>query len=77
MFQTSPFSNSIQQETMYEAGNIAQRNAVFAFVLVALAFIFAIGVAIWMYRDAEARGKRGLAAGAISLLSFFTVRSAQ
>lgn len=72
MNQTLPFNgNSMQQEMMYEAGNMAQRGAMLAFILMLLTFLLAVVAAIWMYRDADARGKSGPAAGAIGFLSFF------
>ena len=33
--------------------------------------VFAIGSTIWIFKDAEFRGKSGIAAGLLSFLSFF------
>jgi hypothetical protein len=42
-----------------------------AIILWVVAFLVAIALAIWIFRDAEARGKSGLAAGLIAFLSAF------
>lgn len=71
MNQITPFQNDLQQQMSREMYTAAQQASGTAFLLLALAFAFALIIAIWMYRDANARGKPGIAAGTIGLCSFF------
>lgn len=62
--------NEIRQQ-IREAERNAQAMAELAIGLWALAILVAVAGAIWIFRDAEARGKNGIAAGIITLTSVF------
>ena len=54
-----------------EAQGTAETIAQFAILLWVVAFLIAIAAAIWIFRDAESRGKSGFAAALIAFLSAF------
>jgi len=52
-------------------GSFAHAMADFAVAIWVVAFLVAIVAAVWIFRDAVARGKSGFAAALIALLSVF------
>lgn len=58
-------------ENFRESQRSAETAAQFGMLLWVGAFLLAIAVAVWMFRDAGARGKSGVAAALIAFLSAF------
>ena len=59
-----PFDQSFR-----EAQQAAEAAAWFAMILFVIGIVLAIGIAIWMFKGAESRGRNGIAAAALPLLS--------
>jgi hypothetical protein len=57
--------------TVPEVQRSASTMVSFVVMLSVLTILCAIAAAVWIYRDAEARGKNGIAAALIALLSVF------
>ena len=56
-------------QNIHDAQNAAQMMAAFAIAVWVARVLVAIAAAVWIYRDAEVRGKNGIAAALIALLS--------
>ena len=61
------------EQNFREAQRSAETMVQFATVLWVLAFLVAIAGAIWIFRDAEARGKSGFAAALIAFLALIAL----
>ena len=56
-------------QSSLEALQAAETAAVFAMALFVLGVFLVTAVAVWMFKDAESRGKNGIAAASMPLLS--------